>query len=418
MGRMRIEARSCNRGAVRIAAGAALLCTWVFYVLGVLWTSQLNDPVGYTRHPWVRECHSGDDGLQVTVSPNGMTPLLHTPLGDAISTLWLGRARDGLIKGDIHKLGAGGGSVVEDDGKVWLIVLNTGRGTKRQTKVMRDASLTAPFDGVGFNFHKAKREEVLFGFDVQSNPMQEQSWGCGQQRHFVMLNPAPLGIDSGLLCPFVHENRSQRGDFADAVEVALLFASLVPAGLRVGFNSLAAGASVNHLHWQFWRPPLPPNGRLPIESAPTRPLQGLTKTLGAEGAAVHTPRWEELLGYQMRAVALRGALQPHNRPVAAELLANCTRGLLSLGVAHNMLYSRVSHGTVYVIPRRGVSDETWFRHKISPGFPEVSGEMIMSSPDLVSNLTAAELNHHFGTYLSLAEDEFREAVRACTTPGT
>lgn len=180
--------------------------------------------------------------------------------------------------------------------------------------------------------------------------------------------------------------------------------------MRIGFNSLSAGASVNHLHWQFWRPPLPPNGRLPIEVAARRPLPEPAQGAAAEGS----PRWEQVIGYHLRALALAGALLPNNRPVAAELIANCSQGLLGMGVAHNMLYSRLE-GVVYVVPRRSVSNYTWFRGLTSPGFPEAAGEMVLSHTELGENLTAEELNHHFRTYLSLSEDEFEKAVIACTS---
>ena len=54
----------------------------------------------------------------------------------------------------------------------------------------------------------------------------------------------------------------------DALRVGLRLARhFTSPWLRLAFNSLAAGASVNHLHYQFWRYPRP----LPLEEATFEP---------------------------------------------------------------------------------------------------------------------------------------------------
>ena len=133
---------------------------------------------------------------------------------------------------------------------------------------------------------QADSRELLFGFGqpvdlLGPNPPrgpQPKHFVCARPpeagalpKHAVTLNRFPLSRDSGLLLPFLSARRPQVLR-ADALAVAVDFAAaglrraahLQPNSLRVGFNSLAAGASVNHLHFQFWRSPAE---RLPVEAA-------------------------------------------------------------------------------------------------------------------------------------------------------
>ncbi|CAN0099141.1 unnamed protein product [Phaeothamnion confervicola] len=69
--------------------------------------------------------------------------------------------------------------------------------------------------------------------------------------HAVLVNPRPIGRYSGLLLPFAGEALPQRAT-AEALAVGFDFAAALGGSpeLRVGFNGMGAGASVNHLHFQ------------------------------------------------------------------------------------------------------------------------------------------------------------------------
>ncbi|KAM8804352.1 GDP-D-glucose phosphorylase 1 [Eudromia elegans] len=123
-------------------------------------------------------------------------------------------------------------------------------------------SLTQPFDPQHFNFTQIRPGEVLFR-------LRRASVGCSPLDHvLVVINVSPLERGHVLLLPEPALRLPQ-----------LLTAELLRAGLdavllsahpgfRVGFNSLGAFASVNHLHLHgFYM-----RCALPVEAAPAEPL--------------------------------------------------------------------------------------------------------------------------------------------------
>eukprot|EP00039_Didymoeca_costata_P010676 m.144431 g.144431 ORF g.144431 m.144431 type:complete len:273 (+) comp14922_c0_seq1:58-876(+) len=141
----------------------------------------------------------------------------------------------------------------------FLMSLNSGRKKKRKPlKSTEKVGLNKPFNKSSFHFGKVDKGEILFKLQVEGPKgfrIPKSSFLCTQRSyskdsHYVLINRYPLGPYSGLLTPYLYEFRNQRLTI-DALMIGISFAKGL-SHIRVGFNSLGAGASVNHLHFQFW----------------------------------------------------------------------------------------------------------------------------------------------------------------------
>ena len=318
------------------------------------------------------------------------------------------------------------------------LVLNLGRKKKRKTKAWAAApSLAAPFDPTQFNFHKADPSEMLFAFDA---PLA--GCACGARaapaEHAVFANRFPLGSHSGLLAPHFQRNFSQSLDGRrDAIEAALRFAGALAAPaasgggggaaapsspaaahprLRVGFNSLAAGASVNHLHFQFWAYAGARAGLMPVEwakKAAGGSGGGGFRAVARSGGATLREVGEsdfQLTGFVVEGCGgAAGGVQ-----AAAAVLARAASWLTRHEVPYNML---MNGDDAYLVPRRPTSAESMIRGALPPGFPEVFGEVVCID-EAHMTLTGAELAEHYVTHLRASSADIA-ALRAelLATPG-
>jgi len=109
--------------------------------------------------------------------------------------------------------------------------------------------ISQPFNPEKFNFNKVHSKEVLF----EVCPMHTSAAATSEDdRHLMMINVSPMEYGHSLLVPSVSSCLPQV-----LTEEALLLAletSMLSnhRGFHVGFNSLCAHASVNHLHFHVW----------------------------------------------------------------------------------------------------------------------------------------------------------------------
>lgn len=130
--------------------------------------------------------------------------------------------------------------------KKYVAQLNVKRATERR-KPQEITIVKQQFDAKQFNFTKIKSEEILFELDkVASNSL------CNgenlKRRTLVIVNVSPLEYGHILIVPDIDAFFPQiLTQFAikTALECMLLSSH---RGFKVGFNSLCAFASVNHLH--------------------------------------------------------------------------------------------------------------------------------------------------------------------------
>ncbi|PNH06914.1 GDP-L-galactose phosphorylase 2 [Tetrabaena socialis] len=205
----------------------------------------------------------------------------------------------------------------------FLAQLNEGRATKKRATEFTMDRVVQPFDASKFNFRKAAISEALVAFvpetraapgaDASSAPrvlppaaplaaVAADVAAAGGGPNLVIINVSPIDYGHVLLVPRVLAGLPQALDVG-SVLLALQFArELGGAAFRVGYNSLGAFATINHLHFQSYYMPL----TMPVERAATEILSGALGRPALPGAAAALPA----LGKRRRDSADGGAAVP------------------------------------------------------------------------------------------------------------
>ncbi|XP_058966097.2 GDP-D-glucose phosphorylase 1-like [Pocillopora verrucosa] len=131
-------------------------------------------------------------------------------------------------------------------GKYHLYIqLNELRFSKRR-KPDPINKVSQPFDPSKFNFTKVQQKEVMF----ELIPKHRSTVTSDQ--HVLIINNSPIEYGHSLLVPSINSCLPQiltEEALLLSMETAMLSSH---RGLRVGFNSLCAYSSVNHLHFHIW----------------------------------------------------------------------------------------------------------------------------------------------------------------------
>ncbi|OQV20525.1 putative GDP-D-glucose phosphorylase 1 [Hypsibius exemplaris] len=148
----------------------------------------------------------------------------------------------------------------------FIAQLNTKRAQERRPPE-NFIKMTEIFDANKFNFTRIKKDEMLFEMKC---PAEETTARSNDRGDFIVANVSPLEYCHVLLVPKLYACQPQVLT-ADSLRLALH--ALLLSGtwkLRVGFNSIGALASVNHLHLHAYY--LAHN--LPTETLPAEPFAG------------------------------------------------------------------------------------------------------------------------------------------------
>ncbi|XP_030028493.2 GDP-D-glucose phosphorylase 1 [Manduca sexta] len=143
--------------------------------------------------------------------------------------------------------------------KKYLLQLNPERGTNRRIPEQIN-NIRQEFDENKFNFTKISSKEILFSLCEDDD----------QDTHLLVINVSPISRYHSLLCPSVNKKLPQvvtHESLQLAVNVVLIAQD---RNVRIGFNSLCAMASVNHLHYHLFVEKF----TLPIESMEWKHFEG------------------------------------------------------------------------------------------------------------------------------------------------
>ncbi|XP_063366217.1 GDP-D-glucose phosphorylase 1 [Cydia amplana] len=122
----------------------------------------------------------------------------------------------------------------------YILLLNPDRGYKRREPEFIN-SIHKPYNPDEFNFNKTSTKEHLF-------TMHEEN---STDTHLFLVNVSPISRYHSLLCPSVNKCLPQVVT-EDSIRLALDVKFLAQdRDLKIGFNSLCAFASVNHLHYHL-----------------------------------------------------------------------------------------------------------------------------------------------------------------------
>ncbi|GMP65260.1 hypothetical protein CsSME_00026138 [Camellia sinensis var. sinensis] len=284
----------------------------------------------------------------------------------------------------------------------FIAQLNEGRHLKKRPTEFQVDKVLQPFDGNKFNFTKVGQEEVLFQFeasedndvqffpnapiDVENSPsvvainvyppsllfilrLYIDEFLAKNLRWFLLIMPqqvSPIEYGHVLLIPRILECLPQRID-KDSFLLALYMA--VEAGnpyFRLGYNSLGAFATINHLHFQAYYLAVP----FPIEKAPTvniTDLNGGVKT-------------SELLNYPIRGLVFEGG---NTLEDLSNAVSNSCICLQDNNIPYNVLISD-SGKRIFLFPQcyaekqaLGEVSSELLDTQVNPAVWEISGHMVL-----------------------------------------
>ncbi|CAL5330375.1 unnamed protein product [Camellia sinensis] len=179
----------------------------------------------------------------------------------------------------------------------FIAQLNEGRHLKKRPTEFRVDKVLQPFDGNKFNFTKVGQEEVLFQFEASDEDNETQFFpnapiDVENSPSVVAINVSPIEYGHVLLIPWILECLPQRIDRVSFLLALYMAAEAGNPYFRLGYNSLGAFATINHLHFQAYYLAVP----FPIEKAPIREITTLNGGV----------KISELLNYPVRGLVFEG----------------------------------------------------------------------------------------------------------------
>lgn len=240
---------------------------------------------------------------------------LLTTFDTTIQAGWTDRMERGLFRyhlGDLQ-------SRVLPGPHGFVAQLNIQRGIERR-KPQEILSIQQEFNSKQFNFNKINPDEVIFEM-IKDNEVHENGTHLHQPcKMVVLVNVSPLEFGHCLLVPDPSRCFPQiLTRFAIQVGIESVLLSSDP-GFRVGFNSLGAFASVNHLHLHGYYL----DHELKIESMPVKPLlpeKGFYSLLGFPAGFLFYTKSEDV-------------------EKVATAICQVTDFLVDANIAHNLFFTR------------------------------------------------------------------------------
>lgn len=287
----------------------------------------------------------------------------------------------------------------------FIAQLNEGRATKKRPTEFRVDQVCQDFDPSKFNFTKAYMREVLFQFEPSATGRTtvDDSACANRSPNLVIINVSPIEFGHVLLVPKVLDNITQIVD-PSTVLLALQFASEADNPyLRVGYNSLGAYATINHLHFQAYYLAAP----FPCERAPTAPLDNAKRKRGGTRIA-------RLVNFPVNGFVVEGC---DMEEVAATVGQACIR-MQEKNIPHNLLITDAG-ARVFIWPQcfaekqaKGLVPEELLDTGVNPACWEIAGHMVLKRKedyDAISQDMAWRLLEQ----VSLSEERFQEVARLC-----
>lgn len=300
---------------------------------------------------------------------------------------WDRRSEQGLFRYDVKSCT----TKVTEGVYGFIAQLNEGRASKKRATEFRVDKVVQPFDGTKFNFQKAAMKEVLFQFTAGAvhHTHYHSKAQCGPSPNLVLINVSPIEYGHVLLVPRVNDCIPQVVD-----QTSLLFAlqcaqEVHSPYFRLGYNSLGAFGTINHLHFQGYFLEMP----YPVERAPTVPVKGLPDKV----RGVHV---ERLQAYPVHGWVFSGA---DNVDSMASVVGAICMQLQVMDVPHNLLLCDMG-ARVILWPQcfaekqaKNLVPQEVLDTGVNPAAFEIAGHMVLKRPedyDALSQDTAWNILQH------------------------
>ncbi|XP_068636982.1 GDP-L-galactose phosphorylase 2-like [Aristolochia californica] len=290
----------------------------------------------------------------------------------------------------------------------FIAQLNEGRHLKKRPTEFRVDRVLQPFDQNKFNFTKVGQEEVLFMFqgsdDGETHYYPNAPAGSCESPSVVAINVSPIEYGHVLLIPRVLDCLPQRIDHESFLLALQMAVEAANPFFRLGYNSLGAFATINHLHFQAYYLSVP----FPVEKAPT---QQITYLRGISDTGV---KISKLLNFPVRGLVFEGGKTLKH---LSDCVSDASVWLQNNNVPFNVLIADVGK-KVFLFPQcyaekqaLGEVSQELLDTQVNPAVWEISGHMVLkrrkdyeeASEDYAWRLLAE---------VSLSEERFEE-VKAC-----
>ncbi|XAR56725.1 GDP-L-galactose phosphorylase [Bertholletia excelsa] len=282
----------------------------------------------------------------------------------------------------------------------FIAQLNEGRHLKKRPTEFRVDKVLQPFDGNKFNFTKVGQEEVLFRFeaseDDEAHFIPNAPIDVENSPSIVAINVSPIEYGHVLLIPRILECLPQRIDRESFLLALHMAAEARNPYFRLGYNSLGAFATINHLHFQAYYLAVP----FPVEKARTKKI----KTLN-DGVKI-----SDLLDYPVRGVVFEGG---NTLEDLSNVISDSCICLQDNNIPYNVLICD-SGKRVFLFPQcyaekqaLGEVSPELLDSQVNPAVWEISGHMVLKRRkdyDEASEANAWRLLAE----VSLSEERFEE----------
>ncbi|KAK6149351.1 hypothetical protein DH2020_016876 [Rehmannia glutinosa] len=250
----------------------------------------------------------------------------------------------------------------------FIAQLNEGRHLKKRPTEFRVDKVLQPFDENKFNFTKVGQDEVLFQFEPSENNdaqfFPNAPIDIDNSPSVVAINVSPIEYGHVLLIPRILECLPQRID-RESFSLALHMA--VEAGnpyFRLGYNSLGAFATINHLHFQAYYLAMP----FPIERAPSKKI---TTTSGGVKISY-------ILNYPVRGLVFECG---NTMEDLSNVVSDSCICLQENNIPYNMLIAD-SGKRIFLFPQAlGEVSAEILDTQVNPAVWEISGHMVLKRKD-------------------------------------
>ncbi|XP_043693653.1 GDP-L-galactose phosphorylase 2-like [Telopea speciosissima] len=282
----------------------------------------------------------------------------------------------------------------------FIAQLNEGRHLKKRPTEFQVDKVLQQFDGKKFNFTKVGQEEVLFQFeqseDDEANFFPYAPIDIDNSPSVVAINVSPIEYGHVLLIPRILECLPQRIDHESFLLALHMAVEAENPYFRLGYNSLGAFATINHLHFQAYYLAMP----FPIEKAPSRKI-----TTFHGGVKI-----SELLNYPVRGLVFEGGNTLLDLSNAVSGSCIC---LQDNNIPYNVLISD-SGRRIFLFPQcyaekqaLGEVSTELLDTQVNPAVWEISGHMVLKRKQDYEE--ASEENAwKLLAEVSLSEERFQE----------
>ncbi|KAI9161537.1 hypothetical protein LWI28_018420 [Acer negundo] len=295
-------------------------------------------------------------------------------LHDFVLGQWKDRMREGLFPYDVTACE----TRITPGKYAFIAQLNEGRHLKKRPTEFRVDQVLQPFNDDKFNFTKVGQEEVLFRFEESFESKSLYSLNApvhaesnSNSPSVVAINVSPIEYGHVLLIPRVLDCLPQRIDHASFLLALQMAKEAADPFFRLGYNSLGAFATINHLHFQAYYLRLP----FPVEKSPTSRIIVTKKGLQDSQIMV-----SQLTNYPVRGLAFEGGKSMTD---LSNAVASSCALLQKTNIPFNVLISDCGK-RIFLFPQcyaekqaLGEANPELLETQVNPAVWEISGHIVL-----------------------------------------